>query len=79
MIHEKGLTLLGVSLSGLDGDDTLQLELPLGEREEERRDTSRLDSALDAVRDRFGTASVGRANQLGRDQGVSVPVLPEHE
>jgi DNA polymerase IV len=79
MILDRGLTLLGISLSGLDGDDTLQLELPLGEREEERRDTSRLDSALDAVRDRFGAASVGRANQLGRDQGVSVPVLPEHE
>ena len=34
---------------------------------------------LDAVRERYGAASVNRANQLGRDQGLSVPLLPEHE
>jgi DNA polymerase-4 len=34
---------------------------------------------LDAVRDRFGSASVARAAQLGRDPGWSTPLLPEHE
>ena len=39
----------------------------------------RLDTVLDAVRDRFGAASVARAAQLGRDPGWSTPLLPEHE
>jgi DNA polymerase IV len=34
---------------------------------------------LDAVRDRFGAASVARAAQLGRDPGWSPLLLPEHE
>ncbi len=38
-----------------------------------------LDDVLDKVRDRFGSASVARAAQLGRDPGWSTPVLPEHE
>jgi DNA polymerase-4 len=54
--------------------DDLQLELPIDWNEGER-----LDTVLDAVRDRFGAASVSRATQLGRDPGWSTPVLPEHE
>jgi len=40
---------------------------------------ARLDSVLDAVREKFGAASVARATQLGRDPGWSTPLLPEHE
>jgi DNA polymerase IV len=29
------------------------------------------------VRDRFGTAAITRAVLLGRDQGPSVPLLPD--
>jgi DNA polymerase IV len=36
-----------------------------------------LDSALDAVRDRYGSASVTRAASLGRELAPSVPLLPE--
>ncbi len=36
-----------------------------------------LDAALDDVRERFGTAAVTRAVLLGRDQGFSVPMLPD--
>ena len=74
MIQDRGLTLLGLSLSNLDGDDAMQLELPL-----DAHSGPALDVALDAVRHRFGAASVNRATQLGRDQGLSVPLLPEHE
>lgn len=85
-IREKGLTLLGLSLVILDDDAAMQLELPLDAHRDPGRAAHRsrtsepsLDSALDAVRERYGAASVNRANQLGRDQGLSVPLLPEHE
>ncbi|MDN5915269.1 MAG: DNA polymerase IV [Pseudonocardia sp.] len=74
MIEEKGVTLLGLSLANLDGDDAVQLELPF-----DAHSGPALDVALDAVRNRFGAASVNRATQLGRDHGLSVPRLPEHE
>ncbi|MFP5021896.1 DNA polymerase IV [Pseudonocardia phyllosphaerae] len=73
-IRLRGLTLLGLSLTNLDRDDALQLELPL-----DAQSGPALDTALDAVRQRFGAASVSRATQLGRDQGLQVPLLPEHE
>lgn len=72
-IDRRGITLLGVSLTGLDRADNVPPELPFDD------DGPRLDSVLDAVRDRFGAASVARATYLGRDPGWSTPVLPEHE
>jgi DNA polymerase IV len=36
-----------------------------------------LDAALDDVRDRFGSAAITRATLLGRDSGLSVPLLPD--
>jgi DNA polymerase-4 len=71
-IARKGLTLVGVAVANLDDDRALQLVLPI-----ERRDRTALDSALDAVRDRFGTTAVTRAVLLGRDQGPTVPLLPD--
>lgn len=73
-IRERGITLIGVSLSQLQQADHLQPELPI-----DWGDGERLDSALDAVRDRFGAQSLARGTQLGRDPGWSTPVLPEHE
>lgn len=73
-ITERGITLIGVSLSHLGRSDTFQPELPI-----DWEDGARLDTVLDAVRDRFGAASVARAAQLGRDPGWSTPLLPEHE
>lgn len=73
-IAERGITLIGVSLSQLGRADSIQPELPI-----DWDDGARLDTVLDAVRDRFGAASVARAAQLGRDPGWSTPVLPEHE
>jgi DNA polymerase-4 len=73
-IEERGITLIGVSLSHLIHADRLQPELPIDWGEK-----ARLDTALDAVRDKFGATSVARAAQLGRDPGWSTPLLPEHE
>lgn len=73
-IAERGITLIGVSLSHLDHADRVQPELPI-----DWGDEPRLDSVLDTLRDRFGAASVSRAALLGRDPGWSSPILPEHE
>ncbi|WP_419817375.1 DNA polymerase IV [Glaciibacter flavus] len=73
-IAERGITLIGVSLAQLGRVDELQPELPIDWAE-----GAQLDTALDAVRDRFGATSVARAVHLGRDPGWSTPVLPEQE
>jgi DNA polymerase-4 len=72
MIDVRGLTLVGVSVGNLDSDGWVQLELPL-----DRHTGLDLDVALDAVRDRYGSAAVTRAALLGKDQGLSVPLLPD--
>jgi DNA polymerase-4 len=36
-----------------------------------------LDRTLDDVRDRFGTAAITRGALVGRDAGLTVPVLPD--
>jgi DNA polymerase IV len=36
-----------------------------------------LDATLDDVRERFGSGAITRAVLLGRDQGLSVPLLPD--
>lgn len=71
-IAERGITLIGLSLSHLDHADRMQPELPIDWGDEER-----LDTVLDTLRDRFGATSVSRAAQMGRDPGWSSPILPE--
>jgi DNA polymerase-4 len=71
MLDERGLTLVGVAVGNLD-DETEQEGLPF-----ERSSGGALDDVLDGVRERFGPAAIGRAVQLGREQGISVPVLPD--
>jgi DNA polymerase-4 len=72
MIESRGLTLVGLALSNLQDDDAVQLALPF-----DRDRASDLDAALDKVRDRFGSAAITRAVLIGRDPGVSVPLLPD--
>jgi DNA polymerase IV len=72
LIRARGLTLLGLSVANLDDDDNLQLALQL-----EKRSGGALDEALDTVKERFGTHAVTRAVLLGRDQGLTVPLLPD--
>ncbi|MEA2379247.1 MAG: polymerase [Thermoleophilaceae bacterium] len=70
MIERQGITLLGVAFGNLENDDAVQLALPL-----DRQRT--LDATLDDVRDRFGSTAITRAVLLGRDEGFSVPLLPD--
>ncbi|HET9608200.1 MAG TPA: DNA polymerase IV, partial [Acidimicrobiales bacterium] len=72
VIHRRGLTLVGIAVGNLDDDGAVQLTLPF-----EPRDGRALDAALDRVRDRFGTAAVTRAALVGRDPGITVPLLPD--
>ncbi len=72
IIERQGLTLIGIAVANLDGDDAVQLTLPF-----ERSSGIALDAALDAVRDRFGTSAVTRAVLLGRELRPSVPLLPD--
>ena len=72
MIARRGLTLVGVTLTNLTGDDAIQLALPLG-----RARRASLDAALDSVKERFGSDAILRAVLLGRNQGPSVPLLPD--
>jgi DNA polymerase IV len=72
LIERQGLTLVGVAVGNLDDDRAVQLTLPF-----DRHRGSALDDVLDDVRDRFGPAAVTRAVLLGRDPGLSVPLLPD--
>jgi DNA polymerase-4 len=72
LIEAEGITLLGVALANLDDDGAIQLALPL-----DRPPSSDLDAVLDDIRDRFGSAAITRAVLLGRDQGLTVPLLPD--
>ncbi|MGI5521235.1 DNA polymerase IV [Micromonospora sp. CA-259024] len=70
-IGRRGVTLIGVSVGNLD-DNPVQPELPF-----QPDPGSELDAAVDAVRDRFGSAALTRAVLLGREPGVEMPLLPD--
>jgi DNA polymerase-4 len=72
MIENRGITLIGVTLTNLDNDGAIQLALPF-----DRRWVGSLDDALDELCDRFGSSAITRAVLLGRDPGLSVPLLPD--
>jgi DNA polymerase-4 len=71
LIRDRGITLIGVSLSNLDDDGAVQLELPLG------RPRPGLDGAVDRVRERYGATALTRGVLLGSDPGPTVPLLPD--
>jgi DNA polymerase-4 len=69
-IERRGLTLIGIALTNLDDEDGVQLTLPF-ERGRE------LDTMLDRIRERFGSAAITRGVLIGRDPGPWVPLLPD--
>ena len=50
----------------------MQLVLPFADDGQDA-----VDSAVDAVRNRFGTAAITRGVLLGRDGGFEMPHLPD--
>ena len=72
IIEARGITLVGVAVANLEHDLPAQLMLPF-----DRSSGGALDAALDEVRVRFGPAAVTRAVLLGRDQGLTMPLLPD--
>jgi len=71
-IQRQGLTMVGVSVANLQNRDAVQLPLPF-----DRRNEDALDTVLDRLRERFGSDAVRRATLLGRDEGESMPMLPD--
>ena len=72
MIEERGITLIGITFSNLSNDDAIQLALPFG-----KAPPDAMDTALDHVRERFGSKSLVRGVLLGRRDGIQVPLLPD--
>jgi DNA polymerase IV len=71
LVRERGITLVGISLTNLEHADRIQLSLC-----DDWRPVA-LDAALDEVRDRYGSKAITRAVLVGRDQGISMPLLPD--
>jgi DNA polymerase IV len=72
MIERRGLTLVGVAITNLEDARAVQLALPF-----DRHSWLAIDTALDEIRNRFGSAAITRAVLLGRDEGLVVPLLPD--
>jgi DNA polymerase-4 len=70
-IAERGLTLVGFAVSGIDRSGAQQLMLPFAQ------ESPAVDAAVDAIQRRYGRSSLTRAVLVGRDPGVEVPHLPD--
>lgn len=72
MVEQQGITLVGVSVTNLTDARAVQLPLPF-----DAHVTNALDETLDQLRERFGKGAISRAVLLGRDPGLSMPMLPD--
>ncbi|OBI95209.1 DNA polymerase IV [Mycobacterium alsense] len=73
LIAERGLTLVGFAVSGIDRGGAQQLALPFGGDD----DRLEIDAAIDRVRDRFGKSALTPAVLVGRHPGFEMPHLPD--
>src|SRR6202042_1548045 len=71
-IAQRGLTLIGFAVSGIDRSGAQQLMLPFGEGEH-----LAIETAIDQVRRRYGRSALTRAVLIGRDAGLEMPQLPD--
>jgi DNA polymerase IV len=73
LIAERGLTMIGFSVTNIDRHGAQQLELPF----DSSVDALALDAVIDRVRQRYGTRAVTQAVLLNRDPGLEMPHLPD--
>jgi DNA polymerase-4 len=74
LIAERGLTLVGFAVSGIDRSGTEQLLLPF--TAQELRPLA-IDAVVDEARRRYGKSALTRGAQIGRDPGLEMPHLPD--
>ncbi|WP_235866369.1 DNA polymerase IV [Serinibacter arcticus] len=85
VVAARGITLVGVALTGLVPDAVEQPELsfedlPVGTSPALGagvRDTRLLDAAVDGLGERFGSGALTRGSLLRSGEGFSAPLLPE--
>jgi DNA polymerase-4 len=73
LIAQRGLTLVGFAVSGIDRNGAQQLMLPFGEAENRLA----IDAAIDRVRRRYGRSALTPAVLIGRDASLEMPHLPD--
>ncbi|OBH77282.1 DNA polymerase IV [Mycobacterium mantenii] len=73
LIAQRGLTLVGFAVSGVDHSGSQQLMLPFADDENRLA----IDAAIDRVRDRYGKSALTPAVLVGRDAGFEMPHLPD--
>jgi DNA polymerase-4 len=71
LIAQRGLTLVGFAVSGIDRTGAQQLLLPFG------GEPPSVDEAVDQVRRRYGKSALTPAVLVGRDPGPEMPHLPD--
>ncbi len=70
-IEARGLTKVGVAVSGLTSDDAVQLTLPFSKAQ-----WGAVDGAVDEIRQRFGADALKRATLVDQD-AMEMPLLPD--
>jgi DNA polymerase IV len=71
VIAQRGLTLVGFAVSGIDRSGAQQLMLPFN------GESLAVDAAVDQVRRRYGKSALTPAVLVGRDPGLDMPHLPD--
>jgi DNA polymerase-4 len=75
MIAQRGLTLVGFAISGIDRSGAQQLMLPFSEPTR-RVAGDDIDAAIDRIRRRYGKSALTPAVLLGRDARLEMPDTP---
>ncbi len=72
LIADRGVTLLGVTVSGLARDGEAQPMLPFDDVQ-----SGQVDLTLDRVREKFGRDALTRGVHVGKESGWEMPLLPD--
>jgi DNA polymerase IV len=76
LVRTRGITLVGVALTGLESDEAVQQTLALDRASGAVVERPGLDAATDLLAERFGSRVLTRASLLRRGEGIEAPLLP---